>query len=102
MLLFLFLFFLLVTQACSEKSPTEDTESPSLPTASANALVFDNLALLQSLERSRRQDTELTYITGSGLNLNGRPSEGSSWEYAYVRDNPSTVFSWFCFLRYSH
>jgi hypothetical protein len=91
-----FLIFLVVAQGCSDKLPTESNE-PSLPTANANALVFDNLALIQSLERSRRQDTVLTYITGSGLKLDGRPSEGSTWEYAFVRTNPTTIFSWFVF-----
>lgn len=83
------LIFITTIQGCGGDSPTGNNESPPLPAAVPNALVLDNLSLIKNLERSRRSDTFLTYITGEGIGLNGRSSGGNAWKFVFAKkDGP--------------
>jgi len=86
---------------CNEDNPVTPSPPPNpiekkywqgIPHAKA----FDNLQLIQSLERHWRRDTVLFYIHG-GIELNGTISNGSAWYYIFgkIKDNIETNYDWY-------
>jgi len=91
---FVVLLFILMFWSCGTDNPItpyQPKEWKGIPDSKA----FDNLELVQRLERMRRSNSSLSYI-GGDVDFNGVILEGSAWYYHFFgyENNKPMLYKW--------
>jgi hypothetical protein len=82
-----------VQSGCGADTIVEPEPSPTPVMGVANARVFDNMALIRSLERKDRATTILTAI-GADATLDGVVQEGAYWAYIFTDFQRHLFYIW--------